>query len=241
MIYLCLLLAFLSSSAGALCLLATKRFSEKVMSVLYGSAAGIMMAACFFSLLVPALHSKDPLVILAFIFGIIFIFAIDHLLPHESAMTHEVEGLPAKIPSYTRLILTMAMHNMVQGLALGISFAASDSAAVLMLGVGLILGNLPEGAATALPLLQYFSSSKSAFLTAEALSFLEIPLCFIGCFFSAQLSLLLHPLFGFAAAILLYTVIEEMIPDAWAQHNRALSTLALFAGFSLMMAFYICF
>ena len=239
MIYLCLLLSFLSSSCGALCLIITQKFSEKMMSVLYGLATGIMLAACFFSLLMPALLTKDIYVVFAFCIGILFVFTVDHLLPHESVMTHEIEGFPSTLPSYTRLMLTMAMHNMIQGLALGISFSANDSATILMLGMGVMLGNLPEGAATAVPLLQYFKSTKSAFITAEALNFLEIPMCFIGCFFSQELQNYLHLLFSFAAAILLYTVIEEMIPDAWAQHNRAFSTLALFFGFSFMMLLFI--
>lgn len=239
--YLCLLFTFLASSLGVACLTMTHHFSEKMMSLLYGGAAGIMMAACFLSLLLPALQSKQLEVVPAFLLGVGMIFCVDHLLPHESALTHEIEGLPTSLHSCARLILTMTMHNIVQGLALGISFCAGNLQTTLMFGIGLVLQNIPEGAATALPLLNYFSHPKKAFWLAEALSFLEIPMCLFGYLFAGQLTSVIHPLFGFGAGILLYTIIEEIIPDAWSHQNRPLATLALFFGFAMMMFLYLCF
>lgn len=232
---LCLFLAFLSSSVGALFLFSTHHLSPKMMSLLYGSAAGIMMAACFFSLLTPALEKKQPTTVLAFLSGVFLLFLIDHLIPHESALTHEIEGLYSNQPASWRLLATMAIHNIVQGLALGICFTAENSHAAVMLSIGIILENLPEGAATAIPLLNTMSSPQHVFLLAEGLNFLEIPACLIGYVFALPLSNCLETLCGFAAGILLYTIIEEMLPDAWAQHNRPIATIALFSGFSFMM------
>lgn len=223
-----LTLAYLSSTVGTCSVLITRQLSEKVMSFLYGSAAGIMMAACFLSLLTPSLESHNIYVVAWFLGGVFLVMALDHIIPHESALTHEVEGLNLNLGKCTKLLLTMTMHNLVQGLALGMSFSN-------MIGIGLCLQNLPEGAATALPLWDFFRSKRKCFLLSQLLSFIEVPACFIGYLLKDYLNHMIYELLAFSAGILLYTIIEEIIPDAWSHHHRPLATFALFLGFSLML------
>lgn len=232
-------LPFLASTCGALTIFITNKFKEKTMSLLYGSSAGIMLAACFLTLLLPGINHKDLTSTLFFLLGTLLMSSLDHLVPHESALTHEIEGPGLSLPKYTRLILTIALHNIPQGLALGISLTNQNAQTTLILVVGLCLQNIPEGMATAIPLLQYFPKKLQVFLMAEALSFLEIPCCLLGFHLAAQINIFLDALLGFAAGILLYTIIEEIIPDAWSHQNRSLATLALFLGFTVMLVLYI--
>lgn len=230
--FFALVLIFSASTLGALSIFITTHLGNKSMSFLYGSAAGIMLASSFLSLLLPGIEHQNRLTALFFLGGVILMSGLDHLIPHESALTHEIEGLPSRLPKYTRLLLTIALHNIPQGLALGIGFANHDA---WLLVLGLCLQNLPEGAATAIPLLHYFPSRKHVFWLAEGLSILEIPACLAGWLLGSWIALWLDLALGFAAGILLYTVIEEIIPDAWSHQNRPLATLALFCGFSFML------
>lgn len=240
-VFWCLCATYLASSLGASSIFITEHLKEKAMSFLYGSAAGIMLAACFLSLLLPGIENNSYGTVLFFMIGVLFMSLLDRLIPHESALTHEIEGLGIPLPKYSRLLLTIALHNIPQGLALGLSLSGQDSEVIQMLVLALCLQNFPEGIATAIPLLQHFKSKKQVFLIAEALSFLEIPACILGLLLSNIFISLMDSLLGFAAGILLYTVIEEIIPDAWSHQNRPLATFALFLGFTLMMLLHISF
>lgn len=226
LLLICLTCSFLGSLVGSLIVLLVHKMNRSLMAILYGGAAGIMLAACFFSLLLPAINTHQKSVIIAFIFGVGLLFLIDHHLLLETEVHHS---------HALRLILTMGMHNLVQGLALGISFSLGHTATTIMLGLGLVMQNIPEGAATALSLSEVCSSSKKTFFYASLLSFIEIPMCFVGLFSAHLLNWLMAYLWAFAASILLYTIIEEILPDAWSYQRRPLATLAFLSGFCLIM------
>lgn len=239
--FFCLCATYFASTLGACSIFMTAHLKEKAMSFLYGGAAGIMLAACFLSLLLPGIKNKSYAMVIMFMFGVLLMMLLDKIIPHESALTHEIEGFAIPLPKYSRLLLTIALHNIPQGLALGMSLSLPQSEMVSFLVLGLCLQNIPEGIATAIPLLTYFKSKKQVLLIAQTLSFLEIPACILGFLLANALATLIDGLFGFAAGILLYTVIEEIIPDAWAHHNRPLATLALFLGFTFMLLLHISF
>lgn len=225
-LFICLVFSFLGSIIGSLIVLFMHKMNRSLMAVLYGGAAGIMLAACFFSLLLPALDSHQKGIIFAFVLGIGLLFFIDHNLVTDSEIYHS---------RAFRLILTMGLHNLVQGLALGISFSFGKTATSVMLGLGLVMQNIPEGAATALSLSEVCNHQKKSFFYASLLSFIEIPMCFIGLLSANLLNHSIAYLWAFAASILLYTIIEEMLPDAWAYQRRPLATLAFLSGFCIIM------
>lgn len=236
-----LLLAFLASTVGASFVFCSRSLSEKMMSIFYGLSAGVMLFACFYSLLLPAMESRNIYLVLFFLAGVALLFGIDHLILHESALTHEIEGVAGPTSSPYRLIITMIMHNIPQGLALGIAFQSKELSVPLMLTIGLITQNLPEGAASAIPLLSSIKQPSKIFLIAQVISFLEIPAALAGFHLASLGQALLPYLFSFAAGIMLYTIIEEIIPDAWSHHHRPIATLAIFGGLSLMLTIYLFF
>lgn len=241
MFVISLFLAFLASTFGASLVFFSQALSEKMMSIFYGLSAGIMLFACFYSLLLPALESGNICLVLFFLAGVSLLFSIDHLILHESALTHEIEGVTGPSSSPYRLIITMIMHNIPQGLALGIAFQSQEISVPLMLTIGLIMQNLPEGAASAIPLLSSVKQPLKIFFIAQIISFLEIPAALIGYRLAGLGQALLPYLFCFAAGIMLYTIIEEIIPDAWSHHHRPIATLAIFFGLSLMLIIYLFF
>lgn len=241
MFVISLTLAFLASTLGASLVFLSQALSEKMMSIFYGLAAGIMLFACFYSLLLPALDSGQTGLVLTFLAGVGLLFLIDHLILHESALTHEVEGVTGPRSSPYRLVITMIMHNIPQGLALGIAFQAKETTVPIMLTIGLLMQNLPEGAASAIPLVASIRSPAKVFMIAQLISFLEIPAAVIGYHLAGLARSLLPYLFSFAAGIMLYTIIEEIIPDAWSHHHRPIATLAIFGGLSLMLLIYLFF
>ena len=143
-VFWCLCATYLASSLGASSIFITEHLKEKAMSFLYGSAAGIMLAACFLSLLLPGIENNSYGTVLFFMIGVLFMSLLDRLIPHESALTHEIEGLGIPLPKYSRLLLTIALHNIPQGLALGLSLSGQESEVVQMLVLALCLQNLPK-------------------------------------------------------------------------------------------------
>ena len=221
-----------------------------VQRIFLGFAAGIMIAASVWSLLIPAMEMAEeqgmPAWIPActgFAAGGLFLLLLDRLLPHLHPGSAQAEGLPSHLKKSTMLFLAVTLHNIPEGMAIGLSFALAaidDSAgtlsAAVVLAVGMGLQNIPEGAAISLPLRKEGFSCRKAFLYG-ALSGAAEPVAGVITVLIAGNALLVMPwILSFAAGAMIYVVVEELIPEAHLGEHSNIGTLSVMGGFLLMMA-----
>lgn len=241
-----ILIPFLGTTAGAACVFFMKKsLGDLVQRSLAGFAAGVMVAASIWSLLIPAIEQSAALGKLAFFpafagfwLGVLFLLALDHLIPHLHVGSEQAEGPKSRLARTTMMVLAVTLHNIPEGMAVGLAFALAGveggfaGAAVLALGIG--VQNLPEGAAVALPLLDAGLPKRTAFVVG-ALSALVEPVFGVLAALAVTVAQPLMPwLLGFAAGAMLLVTVRELIPEACGGAERA-GTLSVLAGFLLMM------
>ncbi|MBU3827046.1 MAG: ZIP family metal transporter [Candidatus Anaerobiospirillum merdipullorum] len=214
-----------------------------------GFAAGIMVAASVWSLLIPAMESARaqdmlPLIPAAggFILGVLFLVCLDSLLPHLHFGATAPEGPRIPLGRNTLLFLAITIHNIPEGMAVGVACAVAaagggvdGTAGALALAVGMGLQNIPEGAAVSLPLCAGGQSRQVAFLKGAFSGVVEPIAAAITVIFAAEFTPLLPWLLSFAAGAMLYVVVEELIPEAHLGEHSNGGTLCVLAGFLLMM------
>lgn len=241
-----------------------KEVNRKLLDAMMGFAAGVMIAASFWSLLEPSLaFSKESgatyywlPTLVGFLFGGGFLRVVDYIVPHLhlNKPIEEAEGLPIKkgLSKTMLLFLAITIHNFPEGLAVGVAFGAlasvSDSAAMLpllMSAVGLTLGiglqNVPEGAALSMPLRAEGKSRMSAFLYGSFSAIVEPIGAVLGALFVISMTSILPYALAFAAGAMIFVVVEELIPESQSNGNTDLATLSLMIGFSLMMVLDVVF
>lgn len=240
------------TAVGAALVFTTKNFNQKFLDSMLGCAGGVMIAASFWSLLSPALElaagASLPAwlpVAIGFLLGGEFIFLIDKLLPHlhPNAPLASAEGIRArKRKRSTLLVLAITLHNIPEGLAIGVSFGAvaigSPSASIagaLALALGIGLQNIPEGAAVSMPLLRDGYSKKKSFLFGQFSGMVEPISAIIGFLAVAWIEPLLPFALAFAAGAMIFVVAEEVIPSSQEEGNKDLAVMSLMVGFTLMM------
>lgn len=227
--------------------------TQKVLDGMMGFAAGVMIAASFFSLLMPAIEMAEATsdwpswipAVFGFLLGGIFIWGIDKVLPHLHIgyPRKEAEGVSTSWHRSVLLVLAITIHNIPEGLAVGVSFGASGTDAVgaslygaLALAVGIGIQNFPEGVAVSVPLRREGFSRWKAFLYGQASGIVEP----VGGVIGASAVLLIKPILpyslAFAAGAMIYVVIEELIPESQLQKNTDIATFSAIAGFAIMMA-----
>lgn len=220
-------------------------FAQKLM---LGFASGVMMAASFWSLLQPALEQCESNfvgilpVLGGFIVGMGFLYLLDSFVPHQHIGDEESEGVRSSLPRSTKLILAVALHNIPEGMAVGVVFAGilnGDATLTLAgsfaLSIGMAVQNIPEGAIIAMPLRQEGKSRASAF-TMGALSGLVEPVAAVcTLLFLDNASGAMPPLLAFAAGAMLYVIVEELIPASQAGKHSNVGTIGFACGFILMM------
>lgn len=227
-----------------------KQTSRIIQTLFLGFAAGIMISASVFGLLVPAIEEAEINGLLGwipaaggFILGVLFLLGLDRLIPHLHPSTNTQEGISSSMKRTTLLVSAVTLHNVPEGMAVGLSFALAAqhsgeeslyaSAIALALGVG--IQNFPEGAAISLPLRQEGMKTGRAFLLG-CLSGVTEPVCGLLMVFIAGFIAPVMPwLLAFAAGAMLYVVVEELIPEAHLGEHSNLGTLAVMAGFVVMM------
>ena len=244
-----LLIPFLGTSLGAACVLFMKKeLNNRVQKVLTGFAAGVMIAASVWSLLIPSIEQSSGMGKLAFIpavvgfcIGMLFLLLLDTITPHMH-MDQSVEGPKSSLQKTTMMVLAVALHNIPEGMAVGILYAGWMSGSqtitksgALALAIGIAIQNFPEGAIISMPLhAQGLSKSRSCVY--GILSGLVEP---IGGFVTILLSSLIIPvlpyLLSFAAGAMLYVVVEELVPEMSEGEHANLATLSFMVGFALMM------
>lgn len=215
-----------------------------------GFAAGVMIAASVWSLLIPSIDQAADMGNFAFVpaaggfaLGGIFLMLLDMLMPHLHLGESKAEGVPSSFRRTTLLILAVTLHNIPEGMAVGLAFAlaaqhpedASLYAAAFALAVGIGIQNFPEGAAISLPLRQEGMSRGKSFLYGSLSGLVEL-IFGVGITMIAEVITPYMPWFlGFAAGAMIYVVVEELIPEANQGEHSNLGTVGVMVGFLIMM------
>ena len=242
---------FLMTSLGAaLVFFFRKSINPKIQKILLGFAAGVMIAASVWSLLIPAIDQVTEQGWIGwipaaggFILGIAFLMLMDSLLPHLHLDAAQAEGLPSSWKRTTLLMLAVTLHNIPEGMAVGLSFAlaaqessgpeAMTAAMALALGIG--IQNFPEGAAVSLPLRQEGLSSGRAFLRGSLSGIVEPIFGILVVLIAGSIQPLMPWMLSFAAGAMMYVVVEELIPEAHLGEHSNPGTLGVMGGFLVMM------
>lgn len=245
-----LLIPFVGTSLGALMVLFMKcQIKEMLQRILIGFAAGVMVSASFWSLLIPAVEqSKQTYGRWAFVpeavgfcLGMLFLLLIDTLVPNMH-LDESVEGPKNNLKKTTMLVLAVVIHNIPEGMAVGVLYAGwlqGDSlislSAALSLSLGIAIQNFPEGAIISLPLKGEGCSSRKAFVYGMASGVVEPIAAFITILLTGIVTPLLPYLLAFAAGAMLYVVVEELLPEASSGSHSNIGTIGFAVGFLIMM------
>lgn len=236
-----ILAAGAATGLGGVALVAFRTPSQSLLDRLLGFTAGVMLGATAFSLLVPALDRGSVGEVLAgFALGGAFVAVLDARVPHAHARFREHGRQAAEeygARTRARLLLAaLTIHNIPEGLAVGLAFAAGGTELGVPLALAIGIQNVPEGFAAAAPLLAAGTSPRSAALVAAATGAVEPPAA-IAAFVAFELaSSLLAAALGFAAGAMLYVIVDELIPESHARGNELGASVALMGGFMLMLA-----
>ena len=243
--------AWLMTSMGAAVVFFFRNaMKESVHKAFLGFAAGVMIAASVWSLLMPAIEQAEEAGQIGwipaaggFVLGGAFLLFMDHLIPHLHISGKNAEGPKSSLHRTTLMVFAVTLHNIPEGMAMGIAFAnaamnggsTADYAAAFALAIGIGIQNFPEGAAISLPLKKEGNSSGKAFL-AGCLSGIVEPIFGILTVLLASVLVSVMPwLLAFAAGAMLYVVVEELIPEAHLGEHSHAGTLGVMTGFVLMM------
>ena len=238
-----ILIPFLGTSLGAACVFFMKHdMSERLSRILTGFAAGVMVAASIWSLLIPAMDQSEEMGKFAFIpaaagfwGGILFLLLLDHIIPHLHRYSVSAEGPKSRLQRTTMMVLAVTLHNIPEGMAVGLAFAlAADGeslAGAFALALGIGVQNFPEGAAVALPVYQSGKSKRRAFWTGVLSGAVEPLFGALVVLAAAGIHALMPWLLSFAAGAMLYVVAEELLPRAGGRRG----TCGFLVGFLLMM------
>lgn len=245
------LFTWLVTAAGAASVLFIKRFNQKVMDGMLGMAAGVMIAASFWSLLAPAIEMSGgdwkPATI-GFLGGGLFLYLIDKILPHLhlGLDTTESEGIKTAWQRSTLLVLAITLHNFPEGLAVGVAFGAvahaTDPAMArdmlaggIALAIGIGLQNFPEGLAVAMPLRREGMGRFRAFMYGQASGIVEPIAGVLGAWLVFSMEAILPYGLAFAAGAMIFVVVEELIPESQRDGYSDFATGGAMLGFAIMM------
>jgi len=229
------LLAGLATGVGALPILFLKRISDRLLDVMLGFSAGVMLAATSFSLIVPALKIGGLLIaVLGLGLGAFIIHLIDRSLPHLHVISG-LEGPPSKLARVWLFMIAMIIHNFPEGLAVGVSFGSGDVASGMIVAIAIALQNMPEGLAVAMPLLREGYGRVRSLGYATLTGLVEPIGGALGLILISISGQLLPWGLAFAAGAMLFVVSDEMIPESHRKEFAREATLGLILGFILMM------
>jgi ZIP family zinc transporter len=242
---------WLLTALGAAVVFIFKSINRKVLDGMLGFAAGVMIAASFWSLLAPAIEMAEQAgtqawvpAVIGFLLGGLFLKGIDSVLPHlhMGLPLDEAEGIHTRWRRVVLLILAITLHNFPEGLAVGVAFGAvaadipsATLAGAIALALGIGIQNFPEGAAVSVPLRREGLSRLKCFFYGQASGLVEPMAGVLG----AALVLLMRPILpyalSFAAGAMIYVVVEELIPESQQDKNTDISTMGAMVGFAVMM------
>lgn len=212
---------------------------EKTGKAITGFAAGVMIAASVWSLLLPAIDSSSYITAaLGFLSGIVLLLALDLLVPHLHATSDKAEGKPSRLSRSALLMLSVTLHNIPEGMAVGAAAAATGSisyASALALSLGIALQNFPEGLVVSMPLYKEGKSRKRAFIEGTISGAVEPIGGILAFIFVSFFSSFLPFLLSLAAGAMFYVVVEELIPEASEGEHSNIGTIGAALGFAAMM------
>ena len=225
------------------------RMSENTQRAFLGFAAGVMIAASVWSLLIPAMEEAEAAGMPGwlptaggFVLGVGFLLLLDVILPHLHPDAKQPEGLSSHWRRSTLLVLAVTMHNIPEGMAVGLSFALaaqhgdpSALAAAMALALGMGIQNFPEGAAISLPLRQEGLSTRRSFAYGSLSGLVEPVFGLLTVLIAGSIQPLMPWLLSFAAGAMLFVVVEELIPEAHLGEHSHIGTFGVMAGFLVMM------
>ena len=246
-------LIFICTTLGALFVffIRKKEISPKLSRVFIGFAAGVMFSASFFSLIKPAIESEVSymstwlIVAISIILGAGFLWLIDKIVPHFHVSEGQDEGLPTrKLNKTSKMFLAVTIHNVPEGLSVGIAFGVAlsqqNNASLLMgallLAIGIGIQNIPEGAVVSLPIKGETGSSAKAFLFGMLSGIVEPIAAVIGLFLAMQIQGIMPWALSFAAGCMIYVVAEEMIPEMVNEGHDHYGVWSFIIGFVIMLA-----
>ncbi len=245
-----LLIPFLGTTLGAACVFFIKdAMNINVQKALLGFASGVMVAASVWSLLIPAIDMSQDWGKLAFLpaavgftLGILFLLGMDYLIPHLHINSDVPEGIPSKLKKTTMMVLAITLHNIPEGMAVGVAFAGALTgekgvtfAAAVALAIGIAIQNFPEGAIVSMPLVAEGNTKKKAFLYGMLSGVVEPIGGAITIFLLGLVTPILPYLLAFAAGAMIYVVVEELLPEASVGEHTNISTIGFAVGFLIMM------
>ena len=241
---------FLGTMLGAACVFFQKNnMHPLVQKVLTGFAAGVMVAASIWSLLIPAMDQVESMgkfafvpAVIGFWLGVLFLLALDFVIPHMHLGSSEAEGPKTNLKKTTMMVLAVTLHNIPEGMAIGVVYAGLllgeqeiSLAAATALSIGIAIQNFPEGAIISMPLQAEGMKKPKAFVLGVLSGIVE-PIGAVLTVLAAGLVVPVLPyLLSFAAGAMIYVVVEELIPEMSQVKHTNIGTIAFTAGFTLMM------
>lgn len=237
------------TALGASTVFFFKNPNKFVMDGMLGFTGGVMVAASIWSLLIPAIAMSpgDGFVkvipaVGGFVLGAAFLFALDKVLPHMHVNFKQVEGVKTPWQKTTLLVLAITLHNIPEGLAVGVLFGGvamgmpeASVAGAVVLAIGIGLQNFPEGAAVSMPLRRMGMSRRKSFLYGQSSAIVEPIAGVLGAIAVVTFTPILPYALAFAAGAMIFVVVEEVIPEAQQNKNSDTATLGFLAGFIVMM------
>lgn len=239
------------TALGASLVFFFKTINQKVLDGMLGFAAGIMIAASFWSLLAPAIEMSESMgltpwvpAVIGFLSGGAFLWVVDKILPHLHIgfPINEAEGIKTSWQRSVLLVLAITLHNIPEGLAIGVAFGAISAnipsatlAGAIALSIGIAIQNFPEGTAVSVPLRRDGMSRKRAFWYGQLSGIVEPIAGVIGAFAVIFMRPLLPYALSFAAGAMIYVVVEELIPESQLNKNTDTATVGAMLGFAVMM------
>lgn len=246
-----ILIPFIGTSLGAACVYGMKKeLNKKINKILLGFASGVMMAAAVWSLIIPAIDMSYSMGKFAFVpaavgvlIGVLFIYSLDKVIPHLHVDSEKEEGIrTSNLKKTTKLLLSVVLHNIPEGMAIGITFAAVMNggkavtfASAIALSLGIAIQNFPEGAIISMPLRGEGLSKNKSFIYGVLSGIVEPIAAGITIIFSSIVTPIMPYLLSFAAGAMIFVVVEGLIPEAAEDNSADTSAIAFAIGFIIMM------
>jgi ZIP family zinc transporter len=241
---------WLVTAAGASLVFFFKTMNRTVLDGMLGFTGGVMVAASYWSLLAPAIEMSEgegfAKVIPAasgFLMGALFLFALDKTLPHLHINFKETEGIKSPWQRTTLLVLAITLHNIPEGLAVGVLFGGvaagipeASIAGAVTLAIGIGIQNFPEGIAVSMPLRRMGMSRRKSFMYGQSSAIVEPIAGVLGALAVTFFTPILPYALAFAAGAMIFVVVEEVIPETQQDKNTDIATLGFIAGFIVMMS-----
>ena len=249
-VFLGIMIPFAGTLLGAACVFFMKKsMSDRLQRALSGFAAGVMVAASVWSLLIPSIEYSEGMGKLSFIpaaagflLGMLFLLLLDHISPHLHRNANEAEGPRSRLGRSAMMVLAVTLHNIPEGMAVGVVFAGFlagnteiSAMGAIALSLGIAIQNFPEGAIISMPLKSAGHSRKKGFLYGTLSGIVEPVAAAVTIFLTSFLKPVLPYLLSFAAGAMLYVVVEELIPEMSEGVHSNIGTVMFAVGFSLMM------